>query len=58
MVILAFGKLYEELYDQISRVNKVPGYDKSGHELLTQNRAVVLVRQQIEGELNKQAIIP
>lgn len=57
MVVISFGKLFEELYNQINQIALVPGINKSGHELLTQNRAVPLVHKEIQDELNKQGRI-
>ena len=57
MVLLSFGKLFEELYNQINQISSVPGTNKSGLELLTQNRAVPAVHKEIQDALNKQGSI-
>jgi hypothetical protein len=58
MVIISFGHLFDELYNQIDHITgEVPGLRKTGHELLMQNPAVPLVHEEIRRELNKQGVI-
>src|ERR1700688_2987795 len=56
MIVMSFGVTFENLYQKIEKINAVPerpdGSGHSGHELLSRNRAIAVVRKQIEDRLN------
>lgn len=62
MVVMSFGPLYEDLYQKIKRINVVPekadGTGRSGHDLLSRNRVIDVVQQQIRDILDKRQIAP
>lgn len=53
MVIISFGKTYEKTYEDIQKVTDVPGYKKSGTDLLNNNRVIQRVYDNIKEELKK-----
>lgn len=57
MVVLAFGKLFDELFTEIDQAGQIPHTGKTGHQMLHEDRAISVVHKQIQDELNKQGVI-